>query len=278
MELPAMFCLGARQLTAIPTIVLLSACGSVGSEQETLSRDQEATRCGTTYDWQDIEFYDGSDPVFSDTFVSRYEQAFGMSCSGTMISKDLFLSVHHCFPGVGEFVGFNCQLDGNDPYPPMTTQAEIDAANAAALARCVYYEVTEVVHSSTDPDISVTRLDGNPGAEYGWVIPSVRLPKIDERVAIFQHPQRHAGPKRRKVVAFGPTVSNDSVSTYYSVDTYGGSSGSGVLDVTGHLIAVHRASGCTDTGGSNTGTHMPYIFDNVRAVRDAVVPIWAATM
>ncbi len=264
--------------SALCVILPLSGCNAdLGSE--TVSQSQEATICGPTFDWQDIEFYNGSDATFNQAFVARYQGAFGMRCSGTLISTDLFLTVKHsgCAPSVGSNIGFNCQLDGSLPYPPMGTQDQVDAANAAAAARCDDFTVAEIVFESSNPDISVSRLTGNPGLTYGWVNPSVRAPHVGEQVAVFQHPQQNAGPKRRKVVTFGPVVSSNTVNLWYQADTYGGSSGSGVLDAFGMLVAVHRASGCSESGGSNAGTNMPYIVANVPPVRAIAASIWMAT-
>ncbi len=261
---------------SIGLVIALFAVGCSGNGSgEPIAEEHQETRCGTTYDWQDVEFYDGSDSSFDAGFVARYQGAFGMYCSGTLISQDIFITVAHCTPGVGGRVGFNCQLDGTQSYPPMTTQAEVDAANAAAAARCDYYTVSDVLYlgGSGDPDIAVLRLDGTPGATYGWITPSNRVP-TGEEVAVFQHPQMRAGAYRRKVVSFGPLVGSNSTDLDYSADTYGGSSGAGVLDAMGRLVAVHRASGCTDTGGYNAGTKMGYIISNVQPVAQVATSVW----
>jgi V8-like Glu-specific endopeptidase len=39
--------------------------------------------------------------------------------------------------------------------------------------------------------------------------------------------------------------------TYTDIDTQGGSSGSGVLDVKGRVVGVHVLGGCTENGGAN---------------------------
>jgi hypothetical protein len=215
-----------------------------------------------------VELYDGSDPNFPVTFVSRFEGAFGRHCSGTMIGPDMFVTANHssCPVAVGESVGFNCQLSASDPTPP--------DPDAAATARCEWFVATEVVQYP-DVDVSVSRLAGAPGSKYGFVLPSPRPLTTGDPIAVFQHP---AGQGRRKIVGFGTVNSATSDDIGYRIDTTGGSSGGGVLDRSGLLVAVHRSSGCSETGGQNHGTPMSAIFDVVPEIRQPVVAVWSSIL
>jgi hypothetical protein len=257
-----------KKVGLLAAAFLAAACAGEGDFLESVDSVALPAKCGPTWDLQDVELYDGSDPVYDEEFVARRQGPVGRHCSGTMISHDLFLTVEHdgCPVEVGESVGFNCQLSANDPDPP--------DPDAAAAARCVWYEATSVAHYGGSIDISVSRLEGGPGGTYGWTLPSVRIPAVDEHLAIIQHPGAFG---RRKMVGFGPVVEIDGKDLRHGVDTSGGSSGSGVLDRNGLLVGVHRASGCTQSGGSNAATLMEYVVDNVPEVRTIMAAIWTAS-
>jgi hypothetical protein len=245
-------------------VPVLAACGEAPIPGVELGIEQQESQCGSTWDLQDVELYDGSDPVYSQAFVARYQGAFGKRCSGTLIGPDKFITVEHCDSDVGSSFYFNCQLSASDPDPP--------DPDAAALARCDRYEATAVSHYGGSVDISVATLAGNPGHTYGWIYPTRRVPSIGEHLVAIQHPL-HDG--RRKMVGFGDVVEIDGKNLRYAIDTSGGSSGSGVLDASGLLVAVHRASGCS--GGGNTGTTIEYAFDNVPEVRSLLTAGWVLT-
>jgi V8-like Glu-specific endopeptidase len=71
----------------------------------------------------------------------------------------------------------------------------------------------------------------------------------NKRIAIIQHPQ--GDPKK---IEAGIVESYSGPAIYYGdIDTYGGSSGSGVLDENGDIIGVHTNGGCHAAGGANKG-------------------------
>lgn len=75
-------------------------------------------------------------------------------------------------------------------------------------------------------------------------------------LAMIEHP--NGLPKQ---IEAGPaaSLSGDKI-RYGSLDTLGGSSGSGILDATtGMLVGVHINGGCTSTGGTNSGVRISSI-------------------
>lgn len=99
--------------------------------------------------------------------------------------------------------------------------------------------------------------------------PARRTPVVTERLAMFQHPLADG---RRKMVGFGPVTAVNGKDVRYEIDMSGGSSGAGLLDDQGFLVAVNRAHGCTGTG--NVGTSMEFIIDEVPEVRQRVAALW----
>ncbi len=257
----------------IPMCALLLLAGGCGEAGE-LPKDQpvaevsQASVCGTTWDLQDVELYDGSDPDYDQAFVAKYEGAFGKDCSGTLIGSDLFLTVAHdgCSVTVGESVYFGCQVSASNPNPADPVQAALD--------NCESYSAIQSWNYTGGYDVSVARLDGKPGLKYGWVVPARRTPSVNERLAMFQHPLEFG---RRKMVGFGPVIGVDGKDVEYTIDTSGGSSGAGVLDQLGFLVAVHRRGGCGGSSG-NTGTSMEFIIDEIPEVRSPVVAMWLAAL
>jgi len=68
-------------------------------------------------------------------------------------------------------------------------------------------------------------------------------------LTVIQHP--NGNPKR---IAARSKISTSGTSiSYGDIDTLGGSSGSGVIDQTDHLIGVHTDGGCNARGEANSG-------------------------
>lgn len=208
--------------------------------------------CGQN-DLQHVNSYDGSlgQPV---EFVKAHERAVGALamgspessrkfCSGTLISEDLFLTASHCIDGsiTSKYAVFNYQtLPGSSELAPQE-----------------HFKIAEVVEdgSASRLDYAILRIEGNPGQKYGFNKIRVALPEDGHKLTIIQHPKGQ--PKQVEV---GPKVAGSGVYMgYEDLDTEPGSSGSGVLDVTGMLVGVHTNGGCYSSGGANKGVKMTEI-------------------
>jgi V8-like Glu-specific endopeptidase len=210
--------------------------------------------CGTN-SMQQVADYDGSrgQPV---EFVASHEQAvaamaFGTPdnsskyCTGTLISENLFLTASHCVDSttLNDFAVFNYQT------LPGSTQ----------IAKQDHVKILEVVEQSNGGlDYAILKLEGTPGATYGYTHISAAEVEVGHMLTIIQHPS--GNPKAVDVGHRSGTRENDYM-TYADLDTEPGSSGSGVLDQTGQLVGVHTNGGCTSTTGDNAGVLMTKIVE-----------------
>jgi V8-like Glu-specific endopeptidase len=223
--------------------VMLAACGSEAGvlDSEAAARGELAaadpeSQCGPGWDVQDVERYDGSLGV-TNKWVQRHEGAVGYlvgtGCTGTLISDDLFISAGHCSYVVGDTVRFNYQLD-----PTGAPRPTVD------------HSVVQVVEQERNAsrDYAIVRLNGTPGATFGYVPVSNRDEPEGNNVIILQHPagvpkKIHAGPVLDYASPQGANWFR------HQVDTINGSSGSGVLSEDGFLVGIHTHAGC-DPGNS----------------------------
>jgi len=204
--------------------------------------------CGITTDWQDVDQYDGTlGPTQNFVAVHKSPVArleipvFGGGtalCTGTLISPNLFLTAGHCIddydPNGGAIIArFNFQVfaDGTD----RTSHT---------------YSVSQIIEDRTSGlDYAILQLSDDPGLDYGFATVDDRWPRGNELLTIIQHPFGI-----EKVVEAGNYAGNNGAYMQYTdLDTMGGSSGSGVLDEDGNLVAVHTNGGCNSTGGTNRG-------------------------
>ncbi len=203
---------------------VMSGCGT----DLTDNNSEVKSICGKTRDFEAINTYAGAV-----SFVQTREEAVGRlnkNCSGTYIGTvgsytNLFLTAGHCgSKGQSASVEFNYEAKADGPV--VTVKGTF-------------------IESSNSPDYALIQLNANPG-----VTPTPLGTTASSSLTIIQHPE--AQPK---VVAFGSLSGSASGSRIYyaSLDTLGGSSGSGVLNSSGQLIGVHTLGGCSSSGGTNSG-------------------------
>ncbi|MEK6628567.1 MAG: serine protease [Bdellovibrionota bacterium] len=164
-------------------------------------------------------------------------------CSGTMISEDLFLTAAHCvsYDILNEYVVFN--------YQKINGVVDLNMQE--------HFTVNEIVEQGINKlDYAILRINGKPGLKYGFTKININEVPEGTTLTIVQHPMGNP-----KMVDIGRRqgIRGDNYMTYGDLDTQGGSSGSGVLDQNGLIVAVHTHGGCTSSGGENGGTLMTKI-------------------
>src|SRR6266496_6257665 len=254
--------------------------------------------CGSMDDMQHVEQYDGTLGV-TQTFVAAHERPVGQLqwnnnlatiytnpgtvndvrwCSGTLIANDLFLTAGHCFDvnpdgwqtprdnGTGMSVqpaqlALNMHVNFNFQVDPM---GNLRTEQSFPVTQLVEYRLGGL-------DFAIARLGGNPGATFGVATISNVDANDTDMLCIIQHP---AGlPKR---IEAGPQFHvHDDQLGYDTLDTLGGSSGSGILrETTGSLVGVHTNGGCASSGaGHNHGTRISSIIVSSPTIRAILHPI-----
>jgi hypothetical protein len=215
---------------------------------ETLAAlDSAETICGTN-DLQFVNAYDGTLGPTVD-FVQAHKVPVGAIarasdktkkyCSGTLVGTNVFLTAGHCVgtKTVGELVSFRYELEG--------------AAGSDALPEA-FFRIAAVIDAPSTKDIALLRLDGDPGALFGWALLYKDLLPVSSAITIIQHPLGDP-----KMVEGGTVSSTDKGYWYSDLDTQPGSSGSGILEASGRVAGVHTDGYCSPAGGSNYGVTMP---------------------
>ncbi len=224
-----------------------------------------ASICGNSDDLQHVEEYDGSLPGFSKAYVNQVEKSVGALamgtpgpgsrkfCSGTLIAENLFLTASHCVDGdiTKSFAVFNYQkAKGSNDVQPQE-----------------HFAIKGIVEDGgyrTGLDYAILELDGTPGKKYGFKKVNPAALPVGLPVADAQHPSGKVKMFHAGVIA---GTRGQNYVTYAEMDTHPGSSGSGVLNGNGELVAVHTNGGCRSTGGENAGVPIEKIIKESKVLQ-----------
>jgi hypothetical protein len=175
--------------------------------------------------------------------------------TGFLVGPNIFLTNYHVLPtpdlAQNCVVEFNYQKDWDGHLEPSQT---------------FLLDPTKFM-SNPKLDYTLCRVQGNPGAQYGYVdLSHIRTPAVNDYVSVIQHP--YGGPKQL-------CLTDNKVSSVfgdymqYTTDTEPGAWGSPVFDRQWNLVALHHKGGALpkDDGRYtwiNQGVAMPKIVKDAR--------------
>lgn len=255
--------------------------------------------CDGVDEMQPVELYDGTLGVPKD-FVDRHQRPVGQIqwnddlrehyddpgnvsgirwASGTLIDRDLFLTAGHAFDSSPGFWKVPRQNGTDKPIIPpeiarrMQVNFNYQVTPSGNLRREESFPILELLeYRYGGLDYAIVRLGGNPGDKYGFTPISKEDGVVREMLCIIQHPE--GLPKR---IEAGPLTDIHSHQMGYdSIDTLGGSSGSGILSAaTGKIVGVHTRGGChLSVIGHNHGVRIGAIKTVSPAIKALLSPGW----
>jgi V8-like Glu-specific endopeptidase len=189
-------------------------------------------------------------------------------CTGTLIGPATVLTAGHCFDvnrgEVGWFTPSKVDAAGTATHLPPSELAKLQTVvfnyqvnGQTKLTRSgESFPIKQLIeHRKGGLDYAIVELGPNASNQMPATLGfqpaalAASLAATGKPIAIIQHPQ--GDPKK---IEAGIVESYRGPEIYYAdLDTYGGSSGSGILDQNGDIIGVHTNGGCHAIGGANKG-------------------------
>ncbi|MCW1239208.1 trypsin-like serine peptidase [Bacillus pretiosus] len=238
-----------------------STSNSINVELESVCSSEEEG------EFQDVEKYDGTLGVTVD-FVKNHQAAVGQVQwndnlnekysssgnvsgvrwgSGTLIANDLFLTAGHLFDSDPEGWIVPRIANTNNPISPeeiainMKVNFNYQFDSTGQLHAEDSYKIIELVEYREGLDYAIVRLEREPGNKYGIAKISKEDAQVNDTLCIIQHPE---GVPKKIEAGSVKLFSNEHIA-YSTIDTEGGSSGSGILQSpNGLLVGVHTNGGC----------------------------------
>lgn len=168
-------------------------------------------------------------------------------CTGTLITKDLFLTAEHCASKCADIkVTFGFLKESRDES-----------------FSCK--EIIEQGDSNYENDYFIIRLEGNPGVKWGWYDVSAQPVSKGSELLMIHHPK--ATPmKVSKTNCFLKTEEGNFLT--HRCDTQPGSSGAAILlpnyenPEASKIVGVHTLGGCSnDDESTNSGPSMRHLVE-----------------
>lgn len=168
-------------------------------------------------------------------------------CTGTLITKDLFLTAEHCAADC-ESIQVTFGYLGRDREETFYCKKIIEKGDGKA-----------------ENDYLIVQLEGNPGVQWGWYDVSASTVESNSQLLMIHHPKATPMKVSYKNCSL---KSEEGGFLMHQCDTQSGSSGSAILlpnfetPEQTKIVGVHTLGGCNEEGDStNSGPSMRHLVE-----------------